>query len=239
MKKTMFLVIFAAILQTSFAQIRLLKNVDKLDAKKEVSKGGVRLSDVCKKDTLLVYVFLPKNLFTVEQVENLINRKLIEVSSQSIVQKKGCSGTTIDNGYLSDCWIKDPNANAPSVVAEKYTFIKNEGGSTPGGLATGSDYYIIAAKVNYNALAPKTALVSVFLNLYHLQTIHQGNWLVEDRTWCSFKIKDTRWAEFIFQPPGACCLRAFTTRGFAGNGSICSTIPNDTKVDFWVSFNAN
>jgi hypothetical protein len=232
MKKIIFQILCVAIFQGVTAQNRTTKSIVKPNLNlKETYVGKSNISDACIKDTLLVYIYFPKKLFSIQEIEKILKREnhLMEVSSQSIVQKTACTENLITNTrYLSSCWIKDQNPKAKSLVAANYNLVKG----------SNEDFHTIRATIDYKGLAPKTALVSVFLNKQYLENLQAGNWSVNDKTICTFSISESRWPEFVFQAGGA-CVRGFAVRGYAGDNSICSTVPKNVVVEFWVSKNTD
>jgi len=232
MKKIIFLILCVVSFQGVTAQNRITRSIEKPKVNlKETYIGKNNTASLLTKDTLLVNIHFPKNLFRIQQVEEILNRDnhLLEVSSQSIVPKTGCTENLITNTrYLSPCWVKNVTSNAISLVATKYSLVNS----------TNTNYYTIQATISYNGLAPKTALVSAFLNKQYLENLQAGNWYVNDKTMCSFSISESRWEEFVFQAGGV-GVRGFAVRGYAGSNSICSAVPTNFPVELWVSKNTN
>lgn len=232
MKKIIFLILCVVSFQGVTAQNRITRSIEKPKVNlKETYIGKNNTASLLTKDTLLVNIHFPKNLFSIQQVEEILNRDnhLLEVSSQSIVPKTGCAENLITNTrYLSPCWVKNATTNIISLVATNYSLVNS----------SNTDYYTIQATISYNGLAPKTALVSAFLNKQYLENLQAGNWYVNDKTMCSFSISESRWEEFVFQAGGV-GVRGFAVRGYAGSNSICSAVPTNFPVELWVSKNTN
>lgn len=232
MKKIIFLILCVLSFQGVTAQNRITRSIEKPKVNlKETYIGKNNTASLLTKDTLLVNIHFPKNLFSLQQVEEILNRDnhLIEVSSQSIVPKSGCTESLITNTrYISACWIKNPTNNSISLVATNYSLVNS----------SNTDYYTIQATISYNGLAPKTALVSAFLNKQYLENLQAGNWYVNEKTMCAFSISESRWEEFVFQAGGV-GVRGFAVRGYAGSNSICSAVPSNYPVELWVSKNTN
>jgi hypothetical protein len=97
------------------------------------------------------------------------------------------------------------------------------------------DYYLLQATVNYPNLAPKTALISVFIEGKFLQSVKSRTWNISTQTLCDFQIPMNRWSEFVFQPNAG--KRGFAIRGFSGSNSICSLPKKTDTVTFWITNN--
>lgn len=213
--------ILILLFQNSWSQIRLNNSTPvKQKTDLQISRSHLMLNE-----TLKVIVYLPKSIFSKNQINTILDpyNHLIEVSSQSILQKPNCTQGAIVNKTLSSCWIKNPDTNAKSVVAQSYTLAQDEN----------PEYYCIETLINYNGLAPKTALVSVFLEKQFLQSLKSGLWNIDSKTICDFTIPENRWSEFVFQPNAG--TRGFAIRGIAGESSICSLPAKTTLVNFWIS----
>ena len=223
---TKYISFFALILLSiqSQAQIKLKNSTN-------LSNNTLINNDLKLKESVIVLVHFPKSLFTIDQINTILdsNSHLLEISAQSILQKPNCTENLITNTRsLSACWVKNTSKNAISLVATNYSLVNS----------SNTDYYTLQATINYNGLAPKTALVSAFVNKQYLQNLQAGNWSIMDKTTCTFSISESRWEEFVFQAGGV-GVRGFAVRGYAGNNSICTAVPKNYTVEFWVSKNIN
>ena len=220
---TFLLISFFLLNQFSWAQIR---QYDKLPAKEKIVVSNNN-SDLKIQESLTVLVHFPKSVFSEEQINQLLdaNNHLLEISAQSIIQKKDCNEGAIKNKSLSDCWVKTGGSNPISVLAQNYIYLNDNN----------PEYFTIQATVTYPNLAPKTALISVFLEGQFLQSIKSGTWDITCRTMCDFQIPMNRWSEFVFQPNAG--SRGFALRGIAGTSSICSLPKKTDTVEFWINKN--
>jgi hypothetical protein len=220
MKKIIVLYALILCFQNIFAQRDIIRN----SAKQEKIISNVKNPNLMLQEKISVLIYFPKSAFTLDQINAISSSEnhYLEVSSQSIVPKSGCTENALVNRTFSNCWTKSTSINPIGVIAEKYTLITGKD----------SNYYTIEATVNYNRLAPKTALLSAFLDKSYLQTIRAGNWKVEDKTFCTFTLPESRWPEFVFSPNIG--TRGFALRGNVGADSICSSVPPTTTVELWV-----
>lgn len=217
------LVIFLALAPKSWSQI---KSIEKVPPKEKIISTN-SFSDSKLKESVTVLVHLPKSLFSQSQIISLLNANnhLFEISAQSIIQKKECNESVLKNKSLSDCWIRSTSTNPISVLAQNYILLTDNN----------PEYYLLQATVSYPNLAPKTALISVFVESKFLQSVKSGTWNISTQTLCDFQIPMNRWSEFVFQPNAG--TRGFAIRGFSGSNSICSLPKKTDTVAFWITNN--
>lgn len=201
-----------------FAQLR---PIEKLPPKKEIAtQSNSTITDVVK-----VSIHFPKKAITREQLIDLIRpeNSALQTSSVPLTAQSNCTANVIDSGnLLSNCWTRNTKSIAKSAITSVYKLLENND----------PEYYTIETTLDYRGLAPRTSLISFWLDRNYFQRIKAGNWKITDKTLCRVDVPENRWAEFAYQPGAG--YRGFAVRGYCGDTSICSTLSKTESVDFWV-----
>lgn len=217
-KKILLFLVLNASFTAVFAQIRPLDKLSKPNAVKE--NALKRYSEKIK-----VIIHFPKKSITKEQLNNILKPEnlLIQTSSVHLASKSECKENIINNDFIiSNCWTRNNKNSAISAITDVYKIVEDNN----------ADYYTVEATLDYRGLAPRTSLISFFIDKRYFQTIKAGNWKVQDKTLCHLEIPENRWSEFAYQQGAG--FRGFAVRGFCGENSICSTLPKTQTVEFWI-----
>lgn len=216
-KILLFLVLNASFI-TVFSQVKASDKLPKLDVVK--ANAIKRYSEEIK-----VIIYFPKKSITKEQLNEILKPEnlVIQTSSVPLTYTSECKENLIQNNFtISNCWTRNSKNTAVSAITNVYQWVENNN----------ADFYTVEATLDYRGLAPRTSLISFFIDKRHFQSIKSGNWKVQDKTLCHLEIPENRWSEFAYQEGAG--FRGFAVRGFCGENSICSTLSKTQNVEFWI-----
>ena len=216
-KILLFLVLNASFI-TVFSQVKASDKLPKLDVVK--ANAIKRYSEEIK-----VIIYFPKKSITKEQLNEILKPEnlVIQTSSVPLTYTSECKENLIQNNFtISNCWTRNSKNTAVSAITNVYQWVENNN----------ADFYTIEATLDYRGLAPRTSLISFFIDKRYFQSIKAGNWKVQDKTLCHLEIPENRWSEFAYQEGAG--FRGFAVRGFCGENSICSTLSKTQNVEFWI-----
>ncbi len=177
------------------------------------------------KEEIKVIIYFPKKSITKEQLYDILRpeNSVVQTSSVPLISKSECKENIINSDFtISSCWTRNTKNSAISAITDVYQILEDDN----------SDFYTVEATLDYRGLAPRTSLISFFIDKRYFQSIKAGNWKVQDKTLCHLEIPENRWAEFAYQQGAG--FRGFAVRGFCGENSICSALPKTQKVEFWI-----
>ena len=218
LKKTLLFLVLNASFITVFSQV---KPSDKLSKINEIKANAIkRYSEEIK-----VIIYFPKKSITKEQLNEILKPEnlVIQTSSVPLTYTSECKEKLIQNNFtISNCWTRNSKNTAVSVITNVYQWVENNN----------ADFYTVEATLDYRGLAPRTSLISFFIDKRYFQSIKAGNWKVQDKTLCHLEIPENRWSEFAYQEGAG--FRGFAVRGFCGENSICSTLSKTQNVEFWI-----
>ena len=166
-----------------------------------------------------------KKSITKEQLNEILKPEnlVIQTSSVPLTYTSECKENLIQNNFtISNCWTRNSKNTAVSAITNVYQWVENNN----------ADFYTVEATLDYRGLAPRTSLISFFIDKRYFQSIKAGNWKVQDKTLCHLEIPENRWSEFAYQEGAG--FRGFAVRGFCGENSICSTLSKTQNVEFWI-----
>ena len=215
-KILLFLVLNASFI-TVFSQVKASDKLPKLDVVK--ANAIKRYSEEIK-----VIIYFPKKSINKEQLNEILKPEnlVIQTSSVPLTYTSECKENLIQNNFtISNCWTRNSKNTAVSAITNVYQWVENNN----------ADFYTIEATLDYRGLAPRTSLISFFIDKRYFQSIKAGNWKVQDKTLCHLEIPENRWSEFAYQEGAG--FRGFAVRGFCGENSICSTLSKTQNVEFW------
>ena len=218
LKKTLLFLV----LNTSFIPVfSQVKPSDKLSKINEIKANAIkRYSEEIK-----VIIYFPKKSITKEQLNEILKPEnlVIQTSSVPLTYTSECKEKLIQNNFtISNCWTRNSKNTAVSAITNVYQWVENNN----------ADFYTVEATLDYRGLAPRTSLISFFIDKRCFQSIKAGNWKVQDKTLCHLEIPENRWSEFAYQEGAG--FRGFAVRGFCGENSICSTLSKTQNVEFWI-----
>ena len=203
---------------TVFSQV---KPSDKLSKINEIKANAIkRYSEEIK-----VIIYFPKKSINKEQLNEILKPEnlVIQTSSVPLTYTSECKEKLIQNNFtISNCWTRNSKNTAVSAITNVYQWVENNN----------ADFYTVEATLDYRGLAPRTSLISFFIDKRCFQSIKAGNWKVQDKTLCHLEIPENRWSEFAYQEGAG--FRGFAVRGFCGENSICSTLSKTQNVEFWI-----
>ena len=210
------------VLNTSFITVfSQVKPSDKLSKINEIKANAIkRYSEEIK-----VIIYFPKKSITKEQLNEILKPEnlVIQTSSVPLAYTSECKENLIQNNFtISNCWTRNSKNTAVSAITNVYQWVENNN----------TDFYTVEATLDYRGLAPRTSLISFFIDKRYFQSIKAGNWKVQDKTLCHLEIPENRWSEFAYQEGAG--FRGFAVRGFCGENSICSTLSKTQNVEFWI-----
>ena len=218
LKKTLLFLVLNASFITVFSQV---KPSDKLSKINEIKANAIkRYSEEIK-----VIIYFPKKSITKEQLNEILKPEnlVIQTSSVPLTYTSECKENLIQNNFtISNCWTRNSKNTAVSAITNVYQWVENNN----------ADFYTVEATLDYRGLAPRTSLISFFIDKRYFQSIKAGNWKVQDKTLCHLEIPENRWSEFAYQQGAG--FRGFAVRGFCGENSICSTLSKTQNVEFWI-----
>ena len=216
-KILLFLVLNASFIPV-FSQV---KPSDKLSKINDTKANAIkRYSEEIK-----VIIYFPKKSITKEQLNEILKPEnlVIQTSSVPLTYTSECKENLIQNNFtISNCWTRNSKNTAVSAITNVYQWVENNN----------ADFYTVEATLDYRGLAPRTSLISFFIDKRYFQSIKAGNWKVQDKTLCHLEIPENRWSEFAYQEGAG--FRGFAVRGFCGENSICSTLSKTQNVEFWI-----
>ena len=216
-KILLFLVLNASFI-TVFSQVKASDKLPKLDVIK--ANAIKRYSEEIK-----VIIYFPKKSINKEQLNEILKPEnlVIQTSSVPLTYTSECKENLIQNNFtISNCWTRNSKNTAVSAITNVYQWVENNN----------ADFYTVEATLDYRGLAPRTSLISFFIDKRYFQSIKAGNWKVQDKTLCHLEIPENRWSEFAYQEGAG--FRGFAVRGFCGENSICSTLSKTQNVEFWI-----
>ena len=203
---------------TVFSQVKPSDKLPKLDVVK--ANAIKRYSEEIK-----VIIYFPKKSITKEQLNEILKPEnlVIQTSSVPLTYTSECKENLIQNNFtISNCWTRNSKNTAVAAITNVYQWVENNN----------ADFYTVEATLDYRGLAPRTSLISFFIDKRYFQSIKAGNWKVQDKTLCHLEIPENRWSEFAYQEGAG--FRGFAVRGFCGENSICSTLSKTQNVEFWI-----
>ena len=210
------------VLNTSFITVfSQVKPSDKLSKINDTKANAIkRYSEEIK-----VIIYFPKKSINKEQLNEILKPEnlVIQTSSVPLTYTSECKENLIQNNFtISNCWTRNSKNTAVSAITNVYQWVENNN----------ADFYTVEATLDYRGLAPRTSLISFFIDKRYFQSIKAGNWKVQDKTLCHLEIPENRWSEFAYQEGAG--FRGFAVRGFCGENSICSTLSKTQNVEFWI-----
>ena len=218
LKKILLFLVLNTSFITVFSQVKPSDKLPKLDVVK--ANAIKRYSEEIK-----VIIYFPKKSITKEQLNEILKPEnyLIQTSSVPLTYTSECKENLIQNNFtISNCWTRNSKNTAVSAITNVYQWVENNK----------ADFYTVEATLDYRGLAPRTSLISFFIDKRYFQSIKAGNWKVQDKTLCHLEIPENRWSEFAYQEGAG--FRGFAVRGFCGENSICSTLSKTQNVEFWI-----
>jgi hypothetical protein len=218
LKKILLFLVLNASFITVFSQVKASDKLPKLDVVK--ANAIKRYSEEIK-----VIIYFPKKSITKEQLNEILKPEnlVIQTSSVPLTYTSECKENLIQNNFtISNCWTRNSKNTAVSAITNVYQLVENNN----------ADFYTVEATLDYRGLAPRTSLISFFIDKRYFQSIKAGNWKVQDKTLCHLEIPENRWSEFAYQEGAG--FRGFAVRGFCGENSICSTLSKTQNVEFWI-----
>lgn len=218
LKKILLFLVLNASFITVFSQVKASDKLPKLDVVK--ANAIKRYSEEIK-----VIIYFPKKSINKEQLNEILKPEnlVIQTSSVPLTYTSECKENLIQNNFtISNCWTRNSKNTAVSAITNVYQWVENNN----------ADFYTIEATLDYRGLAPRTSLISFFIDKRYFQSIKAGNWKVQDKTLCHLEIPENRWSEFAYQEGAG--FRGFAVRGFCGENSICSTLSKTQNVEFWI-----
>ena len=218
LKKILLFLVLNASFITVFSQVKASDKLPKLDVVK--ANAIKRYSEEIK-----VIIYFPKKSITKEQLNETLKPEnyLIQTSSVPLTYTSECKENLIQNNFtISNCLTRNSKNTAVSAITNVYQWVENNN----------ADFYTVEATLDYRGLAPRTSLISFFIDKRYFQSIKAGNWKVQDKTLCHLEIPENRWSEFAYQEGAG--FRGFAVRGFCGENSICSTLSKTQNVEFWI-----
>ena len=218
LKKILLFLVLNTSFITVFSQVKPSDKLPKLDVVK--ANAIKRYSEEIK-----VIIYFPKKSITKEQLNEILKPEnyLIQTSSVPLTYTSECKENLIQNNFtISNCWTRNSKNTAVSAITNVYQWVENNN----------ADFYTVEATLDYRGLAPRTSLISFFIDKRYFQSIKAGNWKVQDKTLCHLEIPENRWSEFAYQEGAG--FRGFAVRGFCGENSICSTLSKTQNVEFWI-----
>lgn len=218
LKKILLFLVLNASFITVFSQVKASDKLPKLDVVK--ANAIKRYSEEIK-----VIIYFPKKSINKEQLNEILKPEnlVIQTSSVPLTYTSECKENLIQNNFtISNCWTRNSKNTAVSAITNVYQWVENNN----------ADFYTVEATLDYRGLAPRTSLISFFIDKRYFQSIKAGNWKVQDKTLCHLEIPENRWSEFAYQEGAG--FRGFAVRGFCGENSICSTLSKTQNVEFWI-----
>ena len=218
LKKILLFLVLNTSFITVFSQVKPSDKLPKLDVVK--ANAIKRYSEEIK-----VIIYFPKKSITKEQLNEILKPEnlVIQTSSVPLTYTSECKENLIQNNFtISNCWTRNSKNTAVSAITNVYQWVENNN----------ADFYTVEATLDYRGLAPRTSLISFFIDKRYFQSIKAGNWKVQDKTLCYLEIPENRWSEFAYQEGAG--FRGFAVRGFCGENSICSTLSKTQNVEFWI-----